>query len=158
MLTNVPNLTGCSIILDRNLVIANRRVSWVHLKHIIDSNFNHIFRKNVQFQPTESMKAFNRTSACPKNDVIFPPWKVIDVKTYKKPFIISQMLQPLHFLHFGQGKHEISVYRDLCIWSFFLSQNTEISLFAMNFTYFFSSGSHLWFPSLGAIADLNFIL
>ena len=68
-MTNVPNLTRCSIILDRNLVIANRRVSWVHLKHIISSNFNHIFRKNVQFPPTESMKAFNQTSACPKNDV-----------------------------------------------------------------------------------------
>ena len=28
----------------------------------------------------------------------------------------------------------------------------------MNFTYFFNSGGHLWFPSSGAVAELNFKL
>ena len=60
----------------------------MYLKHIISSNFNHIFRKNVQFPPTESMKAFNQTSACPKNDVNIPAVLRSDLCYYSDTYIV----------------------------------------------------------------------
>ena len=66
------HLSYCSIILNKISVLANQQLSLVHLKHEISPSFNQIFRKNVQFPPTQIMTTFTRTSTFPNNYMKIP--------------------------------------------------------------------------------------
>ena len=66
------HLSYCSIILNKISVLANRQLSLVHLKHEISPSFNQIFRKNVQFPPTQIMTTFTHTSTFPNNYMKIP--------------------------------------------------------------------------------------